>query len=177
MRKSSWTLRRDRLVCPLCEVGKLLRSGQGSARCTLCASFVSGTMLEGLQCIVALPDSLGNHACEAGGHPEMRQLPDRVSHCPGWRSEVLSLNTSSVVRKLVLELGEHAQQRRGCGTGRAYAIRRIGPSPAGAGQDRLNDAELGDSLMVSNLIGTHRLVQVRAATTVRAATIISKARR
>jgi hypothetical protein len=172
--KSCWTSRRDRLVCPLCEVGELLPSGQGSARCTSCASFVSGTMLEVLQCIVAQPGSLGNHACEAGGHPEMGQLPDGVSHCPGWRSEVLSLNTSSVVRKPVLELGGHAQQRRGCGTGRAYDIRRVGPSPAGtsgAGRDRLNDADLGDSLMVSNLLGTRRLVQVRAATT------ISKARR
>jgi hypothetical protein len=174
---SCWTSRRDRLVCPLCEVGKLLPSGQGSARCTSCASFVSGTMLEVLQCIVALPDSLRNHACEAGGHPEMRQLPGGVSHCPGWRSEVLSLNTSSVVQKPDLELGGHAQQRRECRTGRAYAIRRVSPSPAGADRDRLNDAELGDSLMVSNLIGTRRLVQVRAATTVRAATITSKARR
>jgi hypothetical protein len=165
-----WTSRRDRLVCPLCEVGELLPPGQGSARCTSCASFVSGTMLEVLQCIVALPDSLRNHTCEAGGHPEMRQLPDGVSHCPGWRSEVLSLITSSVVRKPVLELSGHAQQRRGCGTGRAYTIRRVSPSLAGAGRDRLNDAELGDSLMVSNLIGIRRLVQVRAAT------ITSKAR-
>jgi hypothetical protein len=126
MRKTCWTPRRDHLVCPLCEVGELLPSGQGSARCTSCASFVSGTMLEVLQCIVALPDSLRNHACEAGGHPEMRQLPGGVSHCPGWRSEVLSLNTSSVARKPVLELGGHVQQRREGGTGRAYAIRRVG---------------------------------------------------
>jgi ribosomal protein L37AE/L43A len=174
MRKTCWTSRRDRSVCPLCEVGELLPSGQGSARCTSCASFVSGSMLEVLQCSVALPDSLGNHACEECGHPEMRHPPVGVFHCPSCGSEVLTLNTSSVAREPVLELGGHAQQRRGCGTGRAYDIRRVGPSPAGtsgAGRDRLNDADLGDSLMVSNLIGTRRLVQVRAATT------ISKARR
>jgi hypothetical protein len=174
MRKTCWKSRRDRLVCPLCEVGELLPSGQGSARCTSCASFVSGTMLEVLQCIVALPYSLGNHAREECGHPEMRHLPGGVFHCPGCASEVLTLNTSSVARKPVLELGGHAQQRRRCCTGRAYAIRRVDPSPAGtagAGRDRLNDADLGDSLMASHLIGTRGLVQVRAATT------ISKARR
>jgi hypothetical protein len=63
-----WTSRRDRLVCPLCEVGELLPSGRGSARCTSCASFVSGTMLEGLECIVAMPDSLGNHAFSPGSN-------------------------------------------------------------------------------------------------------------
>jgi ribosomal protein L37AE/L43A len=172
MRKTCWTSRRDRLVCPLCEVGKLLPSSQGSARCTSCASFISGTMLEVFQCIVALPDSLGNHACKECGHPEMRHVPGGVFHCRGCAPEVLTLNPSSVARKPVLELGVHAQYRRGCDTGRAYAIRRVGPSPAGtAGRARLNNADLGDSLMVSNLIGTRRLVQVRAPTT------ISKARR
>jgi ribosomal protein L37AE/L43A len=174
MRKASWTPRRDRLVCPLCEVGKLLRSGQGSARCTLCASFVSRTMLEVLQCIIALPDAEGSHACEECDHPEMRHLPNGVFHCPGCGSELLSLNTSFVARKPALDLGGHSQLRSGCGTGRAYATRRVGPSPsgtAGAGRDRLSDADLGDSLMVSNLIETRRLVQVRAPTT------ISKARR
>ena len=34
MRKPCWTSRRDRLVCPLCEVGELIPSGQGSARWT-----------------------------------------------------------------------------------------------------------------------------------------------
>ena len=174
MRKTCWKSRRDRFVCPLCEVGELLPSGLGSARCTSCVSFVSGTMLEVLQCIVALPYSLGNHACEECGHPEMRHLPGGVFHCPGCGSELLSLKTSSVARKPVLDLGGHAQQRRGCGTGRAYATRRVGPSPsgtAGARRDRLSDADLGDSLMVSNLIGTRKLVQVRAPIT------ISKARR
>jgi ribosomal protein L37AE/L43A len=151
MRKASWTPRRDRLVCPLCEVGKLLRSGQGSARCTLCASFVSRTMLEVLQCIIALPDAVGSHACEECDHPEMRHLPNEVFHCPGCGSELLSLNTSFVARKPALDLGGHAHQRSRCGTGRAYATRRVGPSPsstAGAGRDRLSDADLGDSLMI-----------------------------
>ena len=108
MRNTSRTSRRDRLVCPLCEVGELLPSGQGSAHCASCASFVSGTMLEVLQGIAALPDSLGKHACEECGHPEMRHLPDGVFHCPACGSEVLPLNTTSfVARKPVLELAHH----------------------------------------------------------------------
>ena len=83
MRKTCWTSRRDRLVCPLCEVGELLPPGQGSARCNSCASFVSGTMLEVLQCIIALPDAVGSFACEECDHPEMCHLPNRVFHCPG----------------------------------------------------------------------------------------------
>jgi hypothetical protein len=83
-------------------------------------------MLEGLQCIVALPSSLGNHACEECGYLEIRHLIGGVFYCPGCGSEVLPLNTSSVARKPVLELGGHVQQRRGGGTGRAYAIRRVG---------------------------------------------------
>ena len=75
MRKTCRTSRRDRFACPLCEVGELLPSGQGSARCTSCASFVSRTMLEVLQRIVALPDSLGNHACEECGHPWRSRSP------------------------------------------------------------------------------------------------------
>jgi ribosomal protein L37AE/L43A len=126
MRKTCWTPRRDHLVCPLCEVGELLPPGQGSARCNSCATFVSGTMLEGLQCIVALASSLGNHACEECGYLEIRHLIGGVFYCPGCGSEVLPLNTSSVARKPVLELGGHVQQRRGGGTGRAYAIRRVG---------------------------------------------------
>jgi ribosomal protein L37AE/L43A len=126
MRKTCWTPRRDHLVCPLCEVGELLPPGQGSARCNSCATFVSGTMLEVLQCIVALPSSLRNHACEECGYLEIRHLMGGVFHCPGCGSEVLSLNTSSVARKPVLELGGHVQQRREGGTGRAYAIRRVG---------------------------------------------------
>jgi hypothetical protein len=59
MRKTCWTSRRDHRVCLLYEVSELLPSGQCSARCTSCASFVSGTMLEVLQCIVALPDAVG----------------------------------------------------------------------------------------------------------------------
>jgi ribosomal protein L37AE/L43A len=45
-------------------------------------------VLEALRQIIALPDALGNHACECG-HPEMRRLSDGVSHCPGCGFEVL----------------------------------------------------------------------------------------
>ena len=174
MKGSSLKSRPGSLLCPLCGVHKLSGQGQSSARCDSCGSIVSGAMLDALRQITDLPDALGRHACEECGHPEMRQLPGGVFHCPGCALEVLTLNTSSVARKPVLELGGHAQQRRRCGTGRDYAIRRVDPSPAGtagAGRDQLNDADLGDSLMISNLIVTRSLVQVRAATT------ISKARR
>jgi uncharacterized Zn finger protein (UPF0148 family) len=47
-----------------------------------------------LQQIVALPDALGEHACECG-HPEMRRLPDGTFHCPACGSEVLPIGFAS----------------------------------------------------------------------------------
>jgi uncharacterized Zn finger protein (UPF0148 family) len=88
MKGSSLASRSGSLVCPLCEAGELQPSGQRSARCESCAGSVSGEMLEALLQIVALPDALGNHACEECGHPEMRPLPDGTFHCPACRSEV-----------------------------------------------------------------------------------------
>jgi ribosomal protein L37AE/L43A len=81
-------LRSGFLICPLCEAGELKPTPQHSARCGTCTSSVSGAMLEALRQIVALPDSLGSHACEECGHPEMRLLPDGTYHCPACRSEV-----------------------------------------------------------------------------------------
>lgn len=78
------------LVCPLCEVDKLKARGHSSASCASCGGIVSGATLEALRQIIALPDALGNHACECG-HPEMRRLPDGVFHCSDCGSEVLPL--------------------------------------------------------------------------------------
>jgi ribosomal protein L37AE/L43A len=78
------------LVCPLCEVDKLKARGHSSASCASCGGIVSGATLEALRQIIALPDALGNHACECG-HPEMRRLPDGVIHCSDCGSEVLPL--------------------------------------------------------------------------------------
>src|SRR5215208_1320342 len=95
---SSLASRSRSLICPLCEAGKLKPSGQDSARCTSCASPVSGAMLGALRQIVALPDALGKHACEECGHPEMRRLSDGTFHCPACRSEVLPSDASSITR-------------------------------------------------------------------------------
>ena len=106
MRSSSSLASRSRsLICPLCEAGKLKPSGQDSARCTSCASPVSGAMLGALRQIVALPDALGKHACEECGHPEMRRLSDGTFHCPACRSEVLPSDASSTPSRIE----EHAQ--------------------------------------------------------------------
>jgi hypothetical protein len=52
-------------------------------------------MLETLWRISALPDTIGNHACECG-HPEMRRLPDGTYHCPSCGSEVLPIGAPLV---------------------------------------------------------------------------------
>jgi ribosomal protein L37AE/L43A len=53
------------------------------------------TAVRTIEQIVALPDVIGDHACECG-HPEMRRLPDGVFHCPACGSEVLPLKAFEV---------------------------------------------------------------------------------
>src|SRR5215213_10070543 len=77
------------IICPICEAGELSPSGHNGIQCSLCGYAPSHSVLEALRQIIALPDALGKHACEECGHPEMRYLPDGVSHCPGCGSEVL----------------------------------------------------------------------------------------
>src|SRR5829696_4403977 len=77
------------IICPSCEADELSPSGKGGIQCSLCGYAPSHSVLEALRQIIALPDALGSHACEECGHPEMRLLPDGVSHCPGCGSEVL----------------------------------------------------------------------------------------
>ena len=78
------------IICPSCEAGELSSGGHnGGVQCSLCGYAPSRGVLEALWQIIALPDVLGSHACEECGHPEMRRLPDGVSHCPGCGSEVL----------------------------------------------------------------------------------------
>jgi hypothetical protein len=62
--------------------------GTGVARCRSCGLPLLGSTLETLRNIVELPAAQGYHPCECG-HPEMRELPDGVFHCPACRSEVL----------------------------------------------------------------------------------------
>jgi len=83
------------LTCPFCEASYLTDFGRNSARCGACGGVLGGDFLDSLRKIVALPDSLGHHACECG-HPEMRLLPDGVYRCPACGSEVLPLSAANV---------------------------------------------------------------------------------
>jgi len=95
MRVTSGKLSNERhIICPFCESGRLLHSGPGFARCDSCALPLLGPMLETLRDLVGLPEPLGANACECG-HPEMRELPDGLYHCPAGRSEVLSTESIS----------------------------------------------------------------------------------
>ena len=58
------------------------------AKCGSCGAVIGGEALLILQRIVALPESMGEHACVCG-HSEMRRLPDEVNWCPACGSEVL----------------------------------------------------------------------------------------
>ncbi len=88
MKGSALASRPEAITCPLCEVGELLLFGGVSARCGSCDRTVGIAVAGVLRQIVALPDVLGGHACECG-HPEMRDLPDGIFHCPACGSEVL----------------------------------------------------------------------------------------
>lgn len=76
------------ITCPFCESGELVSAGGDFARCSSCSLALVGSVLETLREIVGLPDVLGAHPCECE-HPEMRQLPDGVYHCPACGLEVL----------------------------------------------------------------------------------------
>ena len=93
---SSYTISRpDQLACPACASGELLlRRGSGFAGCDSCGCVFDDAIMATLQQIVALPDALGEHACECG-HPEMRRLPDGTFHCPACGSEVLPIGFAS----------------------------------------------------------------------------------
>ena len=83
-----------RILCPFCESGKLSSFGPNLARCDSCGLPLVGSTLETLREVIGLPDALGAHPCECG-HPEMRELPDRVFHCPACGSEVLPVEAPS----------------------------------------------------------------------------------
>ena len=82
------------IICPFCESGELVTLGSGFARCGSCGLPLLGSTLETLREIVGLPDALGTHPCECG-HPEMRELPDRVFHCSACGSEVLPVKSQA----------------------------------------------------------------------------------
>ena len=95
MKQSALASESHSIICPLCEAGELRSGGHNGVQCSLCGYGPSRGILGALQQIITLPDALGSHACEECGHPEMRLLPDGVSHCPGCGSEVLPTISSS----------------------------------------------------------------------------------
>ena len=94
MKASTLASRSDHLVCPVCQAGELQSFGGEGARCSSCGCILGTAMLLTMVQIIALPDSLGKHACECG-HPEMRLLPDGTFHCPSCGSEVLPIEAIS----------------------------------------------------------------------------------
>jgi ribosomal protein L37AE/L43A len=119
------------LTCPFCEASTLANFGRNSARCDACGGVLGGDFLESLRRIVALPDTVGRHACECG-HPEMRLLPDNVYRCPACGSEVLPLSAANVSW---ISPGRSEAYRQGWLDGAASEERssslRAGSSPAG----------------------------------------------
>jgi ribosomal protein L37AE/L43A len=89
---SSKSSRAHRIICPFCESGELVPLAQGFARCGSCGLPLLGSVLETLRDTIALPDASGEHPCECG-HPEMRELPEGVFHCPACGSEVLPVES------------------------------------------------------------------------------------
>jgi DNA-directed RNA polymerase subunit RPC12/RpoP len=57
-------------------------------RCDECGYALTKDVLEMVRQIAALPEAVGEHACDSG-HPQMRLLPDGSYRCPACGSEVL----------------------------------------------------------------------------------------
>ncbi len=109
MKRSALASRSQSIICPNCEAGELSTGDHhNGVQCSLCGYAPSRSVLEALRQIISLPDALGSHACEECGHPEMRRLPDGVSHCPGCGSEVLPTRARSRT-KAVGKSGGHRQ--------------------------------------------------------------------
>src|SRR3712207_1606031 len=86
--------RANHIICPFCESGELVSLAPGFARCSSCKLPLLGSVLETLRDVIDLPDASGSHPCECG-HPEMRELPGGVFHCPTCRSEVVPIGAQA----------------------------------------------------------------------------------
>jgi hypothetical protein len=80
MEGSSTASKPGSLICLYCEAGTLCLSSHVSARCRSCGNFLSGTMLEALRQIAAMPDDSEIHPYECG-HPQMRLFPNGTVYC------------------------------------------------------------------------------------------------
>lgn len=125
------------IICPICEAGEMRSGGHDGFRCLVCGCTLGRGILEALQQIIALPDALGKHACEECGHPEMRRLPDGVSHCPGCGSEVLPAGSNYYHTQAVGTSRGHRQ----CGGGENIGAP---PAPRKTSQRRVMQAPEAD---------------------------------
>jgi len=76
------------IVCPICESAEVHSNGTSMTRCDECDCALSNDVLEITQQLAALPNAVGEYACECG-HPQIRLLPDGIYRCPACGSEVL----------------------------------------------------------------------------------------
>lgn len=74
--------------CPVGESGELSSNGASMTGCDECGYALTKDVLEMVRQIAALPEAVGEHACDSG-HPQMRLLPDGAYRCPACGSEVL----------------------------------------------------------------------------------------
>jgi DNA-directed RNA polymerase subunit RPC12/RpoP len=76
------------IFCPVGESSELSSNGASMTRCDECGYALIKDVLEMVRQIAALPEVVGEHACDSG-HPQMRLLSDGVYRCPACGSEVL----------------------------------------------------------------------------------------
>jgi hypothetical protein len=124
------------IVCPICEADELRSGGHhNGVQCPVCDYQPNRDVLEALRQIISLPDALGRHACEECGHPEMRLLPDGVSHCPGCGSEVLPTRSNCRTQAV----GTSRGHRQGSGVGIPDTV----PAPTKSSYRRVMQAPEG----------------------------------
>ena len=76
------------IFCPVGESSELSSNGASMTRCDECGYALTKDVLEMVRQIAALPEAVGEHACDSG-HPQMRLLPDGAYRCLACGSEVL----------------------------------------------------------------------------------------
>jgi hypothetical protein len=62
------------IFCPVGESSELSSNGASMTRCDECGYALIKDVLEMVRQIAALPEVVGEHACDSG-HPQMRLLP------------------------------------------------------------------------------------------------------
>ena len=135
MNSSAPTSSSQSIICPSCEASGLRSGGHKKVQCTACGYAPSRGVLGTIQQIITLPDALGKHACEECGHPEMRHLPDGVSHCPGCGSEVLPTRSDCRTQAVGTSRG-HRQFGGRHSVGRTASTEEVQPEARDASSGR-----------------------------------------